>query len=97
MDDYDDTGDYAADDDDYHTEEEANGHDEDEEDVEQARVEDALYKSDDEGAEASDEEFEEDGILGIEKEQEDNVDHLRKRKLLFLKLFQHQNVKLILL
>jgi DNA-directed RNA polymerase subunit K/omega len=76
MDEYDDTGDYAADDDDYHTEEEANGHDEDEEDVEQARVEEALYKSEDEGEEASEEEFEEDGILGIEKEQEDTVDNL---------------------
>ncbi len=76
MDDYDDTGDYAPDDDEYHTEEEANGHDEDEEDVEQAKMENALYKSDDENEEPSEDEYEEDGILGIEKEQEDNVDDL---------------------
>jgi len=76
MDDYDDTGDYAPDEDEYHTEEEANGHDEDEEDVEQAKIENALYKSDDENEEPSEDEFEEDGILGIEKEQEDNVDNL---------------------
>lgn len=74
MDDYDDTNDYAEDHDGYQDEEEANGHDEDEEDVEQARMEDALYKSEDEGEEPSEDEFEEDGILGIEKEQEDNID-----------------------
>lgn len=74
MDEYDDTNEYAEDHDDYQDEEEANGHDEDEEDVEQARMEDALYKSDEEGEEPSEDEFEEDGILGIEKEQEDNVD-----------------------
>jgi DNA-directed RNA polymerase subunit K/omega len=74
MDEFDDTNEYAEDHDDYQDEEEANGHDEDEEDVEQARMEDALYKSDEEEGDPSEDEFEEDGILGIEKEQEDNVD-----------------------
>jgi DNA-directed RNA polymerase subunit K/omega len=74
MDEYDDTNEYAEDHDEYQDEEEANGHDEDEEDVEQERIEDALYKSDEEGEDPSEDEFVEDGILGIEKEQEDTVD-----------------------
>ena len=74
MDEYDETNEYAEDHDDYPDEEEANGHDEDEEDVEQARMEDALYKSDEEEGDPSEDEFEDDGILGIEKEQEDTVD-----------------------
>jgi DNA-directed RNA polymerase subunit K/omega len=74
MDDYDDTAQYANDHDDYQDEEEANGHDLDEEDVEAQKMEDALYKSDDEEEPSSEDEFQEDGILGLENEQEDNVD-----------------------
>jgi DNA-directed RNA polymerase subunit K/omega len=74
MDDYDDTAQYADDYDAYQEEEEANGHDLDEEDVENQKMEDALYKSDDEEEPPSEDEFEEEGILGLEKEQEDNVD-----------------------
>jgi DNA-directed RNA polymerase subunit K/omega len=76
MDEYDDTAQYADDYDAYQEEEEANGHDLDEEDVENQKMEDALYKSDEDEEPPSEDEFEEDGILGLEKEQEDNVDDL---------------------
>ena len=73
MDDYDETAQYADDYDDYQEEEEANGHDLDEEDVENDKIEEKLY-DDEEEENPSEDEFEEEGILGIEKEQEDNVD-----------------------
>lgn len=74
MDEFDDTAQYGNDHDGYQDEEEANGHDLDEEDVEAQKMEDALYKSDDEEEPPSEDEFQEDGVLGLEKEQEDNVD-----------------------
>lgn len=74
MDDYDDTAQYGNDHDGYQDEEEANGHDLDEEDIEAQKMEDALYKSDEEEELPSEDEFQEDGILGLEKEQEDNID-----------------------
>jgi DNA-directed RNA polymerase subunit K/omega len=74
MDEFDDTAQYGNDHDGYQDEEEANGHDLDEEDVEAQKMEDALYKSDDEEESPSEDEFQEDGVLGLEKEQEDNVD-----------------------
>lgn len=76
MDDFDDSKYYNEDYDEYEEEEEANGHDIDEEDVEQDRIEANLYKDEEEGEEEppSEDEFQEDGLLGIEKEQEDTVD-----------------------
>jgi len=74
MEEYDDTADFAEDFNEYELEEEANGHDLDEEDIEQNRIEEALYKSDEEGDPPSDDEFVENDILGLEKEQEDIID-----------------------
>lgn len=73
MDEYDETAQYADDYDDYQEEEEANGHDLDEEDVENEKMEEKLY-DDEEEENPSEDEFEEEGILGLEKEQEDNID-----------------------
>ena len=77
MDEYDETAQYANDYDDYQEEEEANGHDLDEEDVENEKIEEKLY-DDEEEENPSEDEFEEEGILGLEKEQEDNVDDFTK-------------------
>lgn len=78
-DDYDYGAEYNEDWDPYQDEELENGHDEDEEDVELDRLEEKLY--DDENEEnPSDLEYEEDGILGIEREQEDTVDDFIKKK-----------------
>jgi len=77
MDEFDETAQYANDYDDYQEEEEANGHDLDEEDVENEKMEEKLY-DDDEEENPSEDEFEEEGILGLEKEQEDNIDDFAK-------------------
>lgn len=73
MEDYDDSKDFDPSYDDYEEEIEANGHDLDEEDIDQENMEDALYKSDDEELPPSEDEHVDEDFLGIEKEQDDII------------------------
>lgn len=74
MDEFEESYDDDGDQDYYGAEEEANGHDADEEDLEEVEREKGLYEDENELEKDAEEEFEEGGILGLEQEYEDTVD-----------------------